>query len=195
MFTGLVEEMGAVKALETLDGGGARIVIECSFAQELGVGDSVAVNGVCLTALNPGSGTFSADAMGETLLRSSLGDLGIGSPVNLERAVRVDSRLGGHIVQGHVDGTGSVESTRPDGNALVVRIAASPDLLRYMVEKGSITVDGVSLTVAAVDSAGFEVWLIPETCESTRMGSSVPGMRVNLEVDILAKYVEKLISK
>ena len=195
MFTGLVEEMGAVRALETLDGGGARIVIECSFADQLGVGDSVAVNGVCLTALQPGGGTFCADAMGETLARSSLGDVEVGSPVNLERAVRVDSRLGGHIVQGHVDGTGVVESTRPDGNALVVRITASTELLRYMVEKGSITVDGVSLTVSSVDSSGFEVWLIPETCESTRMGSSVPGMRVNLEVDILAKYVEKLISK
>jgi len=195
MFTGLVEEMGAVKALETLDGGGARIVIECSFADQLGVGDSVAVNGVCLTALEPGAGTFCADAMGETLSRSSLGDVEVGSPVNLERAVRVDSRLGGHIVQGHVDGTGVVESTRPDGNALVVRIAAGTELLRYMVEKGSITVDGVSLTVSAVDSSGFEVWLIPETCESTRMGSSVPGMRANLEVDMRAEYVEKLISK
>jgi riboflavin synthase len=195
MFTGLVEEKGRVAALETLSGGGARIVVEASFAEELAVGDSVAVNGVCLTALEPGNGTFAADAMGETLSRSSLGDIEIGSEVNLERALRADARLGGHIMQGHVDGTGEVSVVREDGNALVVTVRCPSELLRYIVEKGSIAVDGVSLTVAAVDADGFIVWLIPETRESTRIGSSVPGMRVNLEVDILAKYVEKLIAK
>ncbi len=195
MFTGLVEEKGRVAALETLAGGGARIVVEATFADELGVGDSVAVNGVCLTALDPANGTFSADAMGETLSRSSLGDIKVGSEVNLERALRADARLGGHIVQGHVDGTGEVSAVREDGNALVVTVRCPSELLRYIVEKGSIAVDGVSLTVADVDSDGFTVWLIPETRESTRIGSSVLGMRVNLEVDILAKYVEKLIAK
>ena len=195
MFTGLVEEQGRVSALERLDEGGARIVIEASFSDELAAGDSVAVNGVCLTALEPGGGTFAADAMGETLMRSSLGDLEVGSRVNLERALRADARLGGHIVQGHVDGTGEVSSAREDGNALVVSISAPRELLRYVVEKGSIAVDGVSLTVASVDQDGFSVWLIPETRESTRIGSAVSGMRVNLEVDILAKYVEKLIVK
>lgn len=195
MFTGLVEEKGRVNALQPVDGGGARIVIEAALADGLKVGDSVAVNGVCLTALDPDGRSFAADAMGETLSRSSLGDLEVGSEVNLERALRADARLGGHIVQGHVDGTGEVTATREDGNALVVTVSCPPDLLRYVVEKGSIAVDGVSLTVARVDAEGFDVWLIPETRENTRIGSSVPGMRVNLEVDILAKYVEKLIAK
>lgn len=195
MFTGLVEEMGRIAAVEEVEGGGSRLVIECSFGDQLAQGDSVAVNGVCLTAMSPGAGGFSADAMGETLARSSLGDVSSGSMVNLERALRADARLGGHIVQGHVDGTGEVLSAKEDGNALVVRIGCGQELLRYIVEKGSIAVDGVSLTVAAVDDRAFEVWLIPETRESTRMGSSVSGMRVNLEVDILAKYVEKLIAR
>ncbi|MEI6448248.1 MAG: riboflavin synthase [Actinomycetes bacterium] len=195
MFTGLVEEKGRVNALQPVEGGGARIVIEADLADGLEVGDSVAVNGVCLTALEPGGRSFAADAMGETLTRSSLGDLEVGSEVNLERALRADARLGGHIVQGHVDGTGEVTKAREDGNALVVTVLCPPDLLRYIVEKGSIAVDGVSLTVAAVDGEGFDVWLIPETRENTRIGSAVPGMRVNLEVDILAKYVEKLIAK
>lgn len=195
MFTGLVEELGRVAEITRLAEGGARIAIEASFASELGVGDSVAVNGVCLTALEPVDGRFHADAMGETLARSSLGDLEPGAAVNLERALRADARLGGHIVQGHVDGTGEVASAREDGNALVVSISAPQELLRYIVEKGSIAVDGVSLTVASVDAGGFSVWLIPETRENTRIGSAVSGMRVNLEVDILAKYVEKLIAK
>ena len=195
VFTGLVEEKGRVRALQPVDGGGARIVIEAGLADGLQVGDSVAVNGVCLTALEPDGQSFAADAMGETLSRSSLGDLDVGSEVNLERALRADARLGGHIVQGHVDATGQVTATRVDGNALVVTIGCPSDLLRYVVEKGSIAVDGVSLTVARVDGEGFDVWLIPETRQNTRIGSAVPGMRVNLEVDILAKYVEKLITK
>jgi len=192
VFTGLIEELGRIKAREASAEGGARLVIEAGFVDELVAGDSVAVNGVCLTAVDPSAGVFSADAMGVTLERSSLGDLEVGSVVNLERAVRADGRLGGHIVQGHVDGVGAVSATRRDGNALVVTVGCNVDLLRYMVPKGSIAVDGVSLTLAEVHEDGFDVWLIPETQERTRIGQAVPGMRVNLEVDIVAKYVERL---
>ena len=192
MFTGLIEELGEVSSLDADGDGGARITIAASFGSQLTQGESVAVNGVCLTAVEPGDLGFSADAMNVTLLRSSLGDLEPGSPVNLERALAAGGRLGGHIVQGHVDGVGEVTSIRPDGNAAVVSIAAPEDLLRYMVPKGSIAVDGVSLTLAEVRAEGFDVWLIPETRERTRIGTAQPGMRVNLEVDILAKYVEKL---
>jgi riboflavin synthase len=192
MFTGLIEELGRIKAREASAEGGARLVIEAGFVDELAAGDSVAVNGVCLTAVDPSSGVFAADAMGVTLDRSSLGDLEVGSVVNLERALRADGRLGGHIVQGHVDGVGVVSATRSDGNALVVTVECAAELLRYMVPKGSIAVDGVSLTLAEVHEDGFDVWLIPETQERTRIGQAELGMRVNLEVDILAKYVEKL---
>ena len=192
MFTGLIEELGRIKAREAAAEGGARLVIEAGFVDELAAGDSVAVNGVCLTAVDPSNGVFAADAMGVTLDRSSLGDLEVGSVVNLERALRADGRLGGHIVQGHVDGVGAVSATRRDGNALVVTVGCSAELLRYMVAKGSIAVDGVSLTLAEVHEDGFDVWLIPETQERTRIGRAELGMRVNLEVDILAKYVERL---
>lgn len=195
MFTGLVEEKGQVVALDPVEGGGARISIAAGFSGDLAVGDSVAVNGVCLTALDPGQEGFVADAMGETLARSSLGDLEVGSAVNLERALAAGARLGGHIVQGHVDGTATVESATVDGNALVVRFACDGTLLRYVVEKGSIAIDGVSLTVSAVDDRGFEVWLIPETRTATTLGGASAGMRVNVEVDILAKYVEKLTAR
>ncbi|MCX6388247.1 MAG: riboflavin synthase [Solirubrobacterales bacterium] len=194
MFTGLIEELGTIAERRPESEGGAQLVISASFADELKAGDSVAVNGVCLTAMNPGNGTFSADAMAVTLDRSSLGDLEPGGVVNLERALRADGRLGGHIVQGHVDGVGTVMATKPDGNALVVSVEAPSALMRYMVPKGSIALDGVSLTLAEVREDGFDVWLIPETCERTRIGSAEVGMRVNLEVDILAKYVEKLNS-
>ncbi|MCX6394462.1 MAG: riboflavin synthase [Solirubrobacterales bacterium] len=195
MFTGLIEELGRIKAREASAEGGARLVIEAGFVDELAAGDSVAVNGVCLTAVDPSNGVFAADAMGVTLDRSSLGDLEVGSVVNLERALRADGRLGGHIVQGHVDGVGVVSATRRDGNALVVTVGCAAELLRYMVPKGSIAVDGVSLTLAEVHEDGFDVWLIPETQERTRIGQAELGMRVNLEVDILAKYVEKLSTK
>ena len=194
MFTGLIEELGTIAERLPESEGGAQLVISASFADELNAGDSVAVNGVCLTAMNPGNGTFSADAMAVTLDRSSLGDIEPGGVVNLERALRADGRLGGHIVQGHVDGVGTVSATKPDGNALVVSVEAPSALMRYMVPKGSIALDGVSLTLAEVREDGFDVWLIPETCERTRIGSAEVGMRVNLEVDILAKYVEKLNS-
>jgi riboflavin synthase len=156
-------------------------------------GDSIAVNGVCLTVVELGEGTFSAHAMAETLRRSSLGRLESGSPVNLERAARVDSRLGGHIVQGHVDGTASVRAVTPDENWTVVDFSIDPALSRYIVQKGSITVDGVSLTVVNVDDTSFSVSLIPSTLAATTLGSVEVDDLVNIEVDVLAKYVERLL--
>ena len=191
MFTGLVADTGTIRALER-DGDGVRLTVETQLAQELQQGDSVAVNGVCLTARDPGPGTFHADVMAETLRRSSLGPLAKGDTVNLELPLRAGDRLGGHVVQGHVDGTGTVESVEEDGFSRRVRVAAPVDVLRYVVEKGSIAVDGVSLTVAEVDDDGFVVALIPETLERTTLGGFEPGRVVNLEVDVLAKYVEKL---
>jgi riboflavin synthase len=191
MFTGLVAGTGAVESLQR-DGDGVRLRVRTELAGELAPGDSIAVNGVCLTAVDPDGRGFSADVMGETLRRSSLGPLGKGDEVNLELPLRAGDRLGGHVVQGHVDGTGSVEAVTEDGFARVVRISAPAGLLRYVVEKGSIAVDGVSLTVSAVDDDGFEVSLIPETLERTTLGAATPGRVVNLEVDVLAKYVEKL---
>jgi riboflavin synthase len=191
VFTGLVAGTGTVESLER-DGAGVRLRVRSELAGELGPGDSVAVNGVCLTAVEPDGTGFSADVMEETLRRSSLGPLGTGDAVNLELPLRAGDRLGGHIVQGHVDGTGEVDSVREEGRSRVVRIAAPAELLRYVVEKGSIAVDGVSLTVSAVDGDAFEVSLIPETLERTTLGAAAPGRTVNLEVDVLAKYVEKL---
>jgi riboflavin synthase len=191
MFTGLVAGTGAVESLDR-DGDGVRLRVRTELAGELAPGDSIAVNGVCLTALDPDGQGFSADVMEETLRRSSLGPLAKGDEVNLELPLRAGDRLGGHMVQGHVDGTGSVEAVSDDGFARVVRIGAPPALLRYVVEKGSIAVDGVSLTVSVVDGDGFEVSLIPETLERTTFGAAEPGRVVNLEVDVLAKYVEKL---
>jgi riboflavin synthase len=193
VFTGLVAGTGTVESLARAgDGQGMRLRVSTRLAAELGPGDSVAVNGVCLTAVEPDAEGFSADVMAETLRRSSLGPLGEGDSVNVELPLRAGDRLGGHIVQGHVDGTGSVESLRDEGFARVVRIAAPESLLRYVVEKGSIAVEGVSLTVSAVDSDAFEVALIPETLERTTLGAAEPGRTLNLEVDVLAKYVEKL---
>ena len=191
MFTGLVAGTGTVESLER-DGDGVRLRVRSELAGELGPGDSVAVNGVCLTAVAPDPDGFSADVMEETLRRSSLGPLATGDAVNLELPLRAGDRLGGHIVQGHVDGTGEVDSVREEGLSRVVRIAAPAELLRYVVEKGSIAVEGVSLTVSALDDEAFEVSLIPETLERTTLGGAGPGTPVNLEVDVLAKYVEKL---
>ncbi len=192
MFTGLVQSLGKVAEVhDTADG--VRIAIESPLAAELKEGDSVAVNGVCLTAVGLCAGErFGADVMHETLRRSSLGSVEVGSTVNLELPLRAADRLGGHIVQGHVDGLGVVAGTRDDGFARVVTIEAAPELLRYVVEKGSIAVDGVSLTVARVDDDGFDVSLIPETLERTTLGRVTDGTPVNLEVDIVAKYVEKM---
>jgi riboflavin synthase len=191
VFTGLVAGKGTIRAMQE-DGDGVRLRVVSPLAAELAPGDSIAVNGVCLTAVEPDAESFAADVMAETLRRSSLGPLGEGDEVNLELPLRAGDRLGGHVVQGHVDGTGSVEEVREEGFSRVVRIAAEPQLLRYVVEKGSIAVDGVSLTVSAVEDAAFEISLIPETLERTTLGAAVPGRTVNLEVDVLAKYVEKL---
>jgi len=186
--------MGSVQSVEP-EGEGVRLRVATPLAAELAAGDSVAVNGVCLTAVEPGADGFGADVMAETLRRSSLGPLGTGDAVNLELPLRASDRLGGHIVQGHVDGTGTVEAADDEGFARNVRIACGPEVLRYVVEKGSIAIDGVSLTVASVDDAGFTVSLIPETLERTTLGAATPGRVVNLEVDVLAKYVEKLAVK
>jgi riboflavin synthase len=191
VFTGLVADLGTVAGVDaTADG--VRLAIASQLAGELSEGDSVAVNGVCLTATAIDGSRFTADVMHETLRRSSLADVGEGSPVNLELALRAEDRLGGHFVQGHVDGVGTVRAIRDDGFARVVTIEGGPALLRYVVEKGSITVDGVSLTVARIDETSFDVSLIPETLERTTLGTTRVGTPVNLEVDILAKYVEKL---
>jgi riboflavin synthase len=191
MFTGLVQDLGSVRAIEN-EAAGSRLEVQTSLAPEISEGDSVAVNGVCLTAVSVADGAFRADVMAETLRRSSLGPLGEGDPVNLELPLRPEDRLGGHFVQGHVDGTGTVEDVTVEGFANVVRIACGLEILRYIVEKGSIAVDGVSLTVAGTDDEGFTVSLIPETLDRTTLGSAAPGRVVNLEVDVLAKYVEKL---
>ena len=192
MFTGLVAETGTVTRVDP-DGDGARIEVATALAAELAEGDSVAVNGVCLTAVSTNGGSFRADVMAETLRRSSLGPLGEGDSVNLELPLRAADRLGGHVVQGHVDGVGTVGDVVEDGFARVVTIEAPPELLRYVVEKGSIAVDGVSLTVTTVTSGTFSVSLFPETLERTNLGAATEGTPVNLEVDVLAKYVEKLM--
>jgi riboflavin synthase len=194
VFTGIVEELGEVVAWDDL-ADAARITVRgplvTSDARE---GDSIAVNGVCLTVVDNADGTFCADVMKETLVRSSLGALSVGSPVNLERAVRLQDRLGGHLVQGHVDGTGQIRAVSPDEHWAVVTISLPAELARYVVEKGSITVDGVSLTVSAVGHTEFQVSLIPTTLERTTLGRKAVGDPVNLEVDITAKYVEKLLA-
>ena len=185
MFTGIVEQVGEVHR------SGARLAVRTPLAGELARGDSIAVNGVCLTAVDISDDRFEADVMEETLVRSSLGRLQAGDRVNLELALRVGDRLGGHFVQGHVDATGRIETIEPREHSRVVRIGAPPDLLRYVVEKGSIAVDGVSLTVMEVDAKGFSVSLIPETLQRTTLGTAVEGDPVNLEVDMLAKYAVK----
>jgi riboflavin synthase len=190
VFTGLVADKGTIRAIH--DG---RLEVETALGAHLADGDSVAVNGVCLTAVEPHVDGFAADVMPETLRRSSLGPLGPGAEVNLELPLRAGDRMGGHVVQGHVDGTGEVDSVRDEGNSRVVRIGAPHDLLRYVVEKGSIAVDGVSLTVSAIEDDWFEVSLIPETLERTTLGAAEAGSTVNLEVDVLAKYVEKLVAR
>ena len=192
MFTGLVST-GRLAAVEATDEG-TRVRVGVDFAAEVREGDSVAVNGVCLTATSIDGGSFSADVMHETLRRVSW-PTEPGAVVNVELPLRASDRLGGHIVQGHVDGVGTVTRVQEDGFSRRVRVEPSErGLLRYVVEKGSIAVDGVSLTVAAVDDEGFEVSLIPETLERTSFGTAAVGTTVNLEVDVLAKYVERLVA-
>jgi riboflavin synthase len=194
VFTGLVQGLGTIDAVEQTDDG-VRLAIATPLAADLTEGDSIAVNGVCLTAVAPTADRFAADVMHETLRRSSLADAAPGGHVNLELPLRAHDRLGGHVVQGHVDGLGTVAAVEPDGFARRIRVTAAPDLLRYVVEKGSIAIDGVSLTVAAVDDESLTVALIPETLERTSLGAAAPGRTVNLEVDVLAKYVEKLVAR
>jgi riboflavin synthase len=191
VFTGLVQELGTVEELART-GDGARVTVSSRLAGSLREGDSVAVNGVCLTAVSVHDHRFDADLMHETLERTSLGDLAPGAQVNLELPLRATDRLGGHFVQGHVDGVGRLVETERDGFARRLRVEADPDVLRYVVVKGSITVGGVSLTVAEIDDRSFTVSLIPETLQRTNLGALEVGSSVNLEVDVLAKYVEKL---
>lgn len=193
MFTGIVEEMGRLKSI-VQGNHSAVLAIEASKVLEGSqVGDSIAVNGVCLTVISIGSGEFKADVMAETLRRSSLGGLGRGSRVNLERAMAADGRFGGHIVSGHIDGTGIIASMKKEGNAVWVTVDAEEQLLKYIVEKGSIAIDGISLTVAAVTESSFSVSLIPHTGSETTLLQRKPGDRVNLENDIIGKYVERLL--
>ena len=193
MFTGIVEELGHVVALEQRTGA-ARLTVSGPLAvADAGIGDSIAVNGVCLTVAELADHCFTADVMAETLARTTLGDLVAGDAVNLERPLTLAARLGGHLVQGHVDGVGTVLERRPAQHWTEVDIAAPAAVTRYIVEKGSITVDGVSLTVAAVDGTVFTVSLIPETLARTTLGQRGAGEHVNLEVDIVAKYVERLV--
>jgi riboflavin synthase len=198
VFTGIVEEVGSLAARE--DAGDAAVlrIRARRVLEDVALGDSIAVNGVCLTVTGTDGEVWTTDVMAETLRRSSLGALADGDPVNLERAVAAGGRLGGHVVQGHVDGVGRVVSRTPGEHWEVVRVALPPDLARYVVEKGSITVDGVSLTVSALSAADdpepwFEVSLIPTTLRETTLGTRAPGDPVNLEVDVIAKYVERLL--
>ena len=204
MFTGIIEEIGVVEKLArggsapatSGDGPDARLTVRGPLvASDARLGDSIAVSGVCLTVTDlPGDGTFAVDVMPESLRRTALGDLAAGSPVNLERAVRADGRLGGHIVQGHVDGVGTIVRRAPGPRWDDVEIDLAPELARYVAEKGSITVSGVSLTVTHVRDDGFGVSLIPTTLEATTLGLLAPGAQVNIEVDVLAKYVERLLA-
>jgi riboflavin synthase len=207
VFTGIVEELGEVVGLEP-NGDSARLVVRGPrVTGDAARGDSIAVNGVCLTVTESGHGEFAADVIGETLKHSTLGSLAAGTAVNLERPVRPDGRLGGHVVQGHVDGTGTILSRQPGTDWEVVRISVPPELARYVVYKGSVAVDGISLTVSGLaddrspdhgapdhGDCWFEVSLIPETLQRTTLGFKQPGAAVNLEVDLIAKYVERLLA-
>ena len=193
MFTGIVEELGTLAGLEELDRAARLTLKGPRVAVDAAHGDSIAVNGVCLTVVETSGEDFTADVMAETLSRSALGGLAPGDQVNLERAATLTTRLGGHLVQGHVDGVGTILERRPDTHWEIVRIGLPAELARYVVEKGSIAVDGVSLTVSAVAADWFEVSLIPTTLAATTLGVRGVGSRVNLEVDVVAKYVEKLL--
>ena len=193
MFTGLIQDVGKVGTLKS-GPDGARLRIVTSLGPEIALGDSVAVNGACLTATRAGADGFETEAMNQTLEVTALGAVETGSRVNLELAMRASDRLGGHIVQGHVDGVGTVVAVSEDGFARRVRVALDPDLLRYAVDKGSITLSGVSLTIAALGDDWAEVSLIPETLQRTNLGELEPGDNLNVECDIVAKYVERLLA-
>ena len=195
MFTGIVEELGRVAAIQALPDNAIRITIEGpTVLSDANLGDSICVNGVCLTVAEQNGDQFTADVMSETINRTTIGDLLAGSQVNLERPVTLSTRLGGHLVQGHVDAVGAVSAREHSENWDVVTITPPKDLLKYVVEKGSITIDGTSLTVSEVTDTTFSVSLIPATLEKTTLGIRQIGDRVNLEVDVLAKYVEKLVA-
>ncbi|MDX6466006.1 MAG: 3,4-dihydroxy 2-butanone 4-phosphate synthase / cyclohydrolase [Gaiellaceae bacterium] len=194
MFTGIVRERGRVEAVDGGDTGvRLRVSAPQTAASGIALGDSVAIGGVCLTVVAIDGAELSFDAVPETLSRTALGRRTAGDDVNVEPALRAGDPMGGHVVQGHVDGTGAVRSVEPEGDGKRIWIDAAPDLLRYCIEKGSVAVDGVSLTVAELDDAGFAVALIPHTLAETTIGALAPGDTVNLEVDVLAKYVERLL--
>jgi len=194
VFTGLIADIGTVERIDAA-AEGARLRVKTRLAAEIAEGDSIAVNGACLTAAAVDDGAFDADVMNQTLQRTSLGPLDPGARVNLELALRPSDRIGGHLVQGHVDGTGTVADVAEDGFARRLTVETPEELRRYVVERGSVTVDGVSLTVAALRPAGFEVSLVPETLERTTLGDATRGRLVNIEVDVLARYVESLMSQ
>lgn len=193
MFTGLIQDIGTVEALES-GADGARMRIATALGPEVGLGDSVAVDGVCLTATGADGSGFETEAMNQTLAVTALGGIASGTAVNLELAMQASDRLGGHIVQGHVDGVGELISESGDGFARRLRVGLPIELMRYVVDKGSITLSGVSLTVAELGDSWVEVSLIPETLERTNLGRTRPGDRVNVECDIVAKYVERLVA-
>lgn len=193
MFTGIVEELGSIRSVRRGQHSSVLSIAAKDILSDLKIGDSVAVNGVCLTATTVDSGGFTADVMHETLNRSSLGSLTVGSHVNLERAMAANGRFGGHIVSGHIDGTGTITALSKDDNAVWYTISASQELLRYIVEKGSIAIDGISLTVAEVGESWFSISAIPHTVAVTTLGEKRPGDTVNLENDVIGKYVEKLL--
>ncbi len=193
MFTGLIQDVGRVESVEA-GADGARVRIATTLAPEIALGDSVAVDGVCLTATSLDAEGFETEAMNQTLEVTALGTVEAGGPVNLELAMQASDRLGGHIVQGHVDGVGQVTSVTEDGFARRLRVALGPELLRYAVDKGSITLSGVSLTISGLGEGWVEVSLIPETLERTSLGAAEPGRRLNVECDIVAKYVERLLA-
>ena len=189
MFTGIIEEVGRLRRISE-----GCITVGCSrVLEDVRIGDSIAVNGICLTVTEFGSGQFAADVMPETVRRTSLSELRPGSLLNLERALTPTSRMGGHIVSGHIDGTGTIQAIEGEGNALLLSVAADPALLRCIVEKGSVALDGISLTVASVAKDGFTVSLIPHTRESTNLREKRRGSRINIETDIIGKYVERIL--
>jgi riboflavin synthase alpha subunit len=195
VFTGIVRELGRVVSAEA-GGGGLALVVEApATVAALATGDSISVNGVCLTAQDVGDGRVSLHAVPETLARSTFGDLAAGDAVNVEPALRAGEPLGGHYVQGHVDAVGRIQSVEAEGDGLRVFVEAPPEVLRYLVEKGSVTVDGVSLTVAELSGDAFAAALVPHTLEATTLSALDPGRKVNLEVDVLAKYVERLLPR
>ena len=193
MFTGIIEELGKITSVGRKNDG-CRIVIEATLVtSDIANGDSIAVNGVCLTAVDVSATSFAADASPETLDRTTLGNLSLGSPVNLERAVTPATRLGGHIVQGHVDGRGSFVSAVQEGDFWTVRIGFPPEIAKYLVYKGSVTVEGISLTIASLGEDHFDIAVIPKTWELTNLSTLQPGNAVNLEADVIAKYVERML--